>query len=165
MKLPILHLQDGIHHFSESVLLDALDFFRKELYPNPVKTNVMLNKYGNTIQAEITAETTAVYICDRCLTEYEKPVNIEFSMLIQIGENAVETDEENVIHLPKDTAELSITDWLVEYLIINTPMKMLCDEDCKGICAGCGANLNTEPCSCSNDGIDPRWEKLGALRK
>jgi uncharacterized protein len=44
-------------------------------------------------------------------------------------------------------------------------MKLLCNENCKGICAGCGADLNTELCKCPEKPADPRWEKLLSLKK
>jgi uncharacterized protein len=39
-------------------------------------------------------------------------------------------------------------------------MKQLCKSDCKGICPGCGVDLNREKCRCSGKTVDPRWEKL-----
>ena len=55
-------------------------------------------------------------------------------------------------------------------LDFNLPQKVLCDEDCKGLCPKCGANLNKETCSCSEtasdeDYIDPRFAKLKDLFK
>ena len=38
-----------------------------------------------------------------------------------------------------------------EEMLLNFPMKVLCSEDCKGICSGCGANLNNQKCSCAKD--------------
>jgi len=46
---------------------------------------------------------------------------------------------------------------------LSIPMKLLCREDCQGICPGCGANLNQEACRCGEKPGDPRWEKLREL--
>jgi uncharacterized protein len=40
----------------------------------------------------------------------------------------------------------------------------VCDPECKGLCPGCGANLNEGPCDCAVDETDPRWETLRALK-
>ena len=40
--------------------------------------------------------------------------------------------------------------------------KTLCSEDCKGLCPGCGVNLNREPCRCKKQ-VDPRLAKLASL--
>ena len=54
--------------------------------------------------------------------------------------------------------------YVEECLFINEPFKVLCDEDCKGLCPSCGANLNQEQCSCGDDtDIDPRMEALKEL--
>jgi uncharacterized protein len=48
-----------------------------------------------------------------------------------------------------------------EALILEIPIKLLCREDCKGVCRTCGANLNSGDCGCSSEAGDPRW---GALK-
>ena len=47
-------------------------------------------------------------------------------------------------------------------VVLNMDMRILCREDCKGLCPQCGKNLNEGPCGCSKP-IDPRLEKLKAL--
>jgi uncharacterized protein len=165
MKISIAHLKDGIHNFNEDVVFAETQFYRKEVYPHPIRTNVSLNKTRSIIMANVVMDTTGHYTCDRCLEIFEKPVHIEFPLLIHIGENDNLPDEENVMALPEGTTEFEIDDWMIEYLVIDVPMKLLCKEDCKGLCAGCGAQLESEPCRCQKEDIDPRWEKLKMLRK
>ena len=45
-------------------------------------------------------------------------------------------------------------------LLVNLPMKVLCSEDCKGICNRCGANLNIEQCQCEDSELDPRMASI-----
>lgn len=52
----------------------------------------------------------------------------------------------------------------IEQVQLAIPMKPLCDEACKGLCVGCGANRNREECACDVKVTDPRWEGLSALR-
>jgi uncharacterized protein len=42
-------------------------------------------------------------------------------------------------------------------------MKLICAEDCRGLCPRCGANLNETDCNCEKD-VDPRLASLKALR-
>ena len=56
-----------------------------------------------------------------------------------------------------------VTDLLREELLLSQPTKPVCKEDCKGICAGCGAELNSEPCTCPPE-VDPRWDALKDLK-
>ena len=52
---------------------------------------------------------------------------------------------------------------LLELLELSFPSKMLCDEDCKGLCQKCGKNLNEGECSCDMTEIDPRMLPLKKL--
>jgi uncharacterized protein len=53
---------------------------------------------------------------------------------------------------------------LRELLLLETPTVFLCSETCKGLCPGCGTNLNTETCSCQkaedeDDPMLPAWKR------
>ena len=79
--------------------------------------------------------------CTRCLTKTSKEFVMEFS-------EAVDADDEDGYPVKNDTVDLSkIVDDLVA---MNLPVNFLCKEDCKGICAGCGTNLNDGECKCKN---------------
>lgn len=79
--------------------------------------------------------------CTRCLTKTSKEFLMEFS-------EAVDADDEDGYPVKNDTVDLSkIVDDLVA---MNLPVNFLCKEDCKGICAGCGTNLNDGECKCKN---------------
>ena len=62
----------------------------------------------------------------------------------------------------KDTADLS--DDIRQNIMLNLPMKLLCDKSCKGLCSNCGSNLNEKQCDCKNSTDDPRWEALKKLQ-
>jgi uncharacterized protein len=49
-----------------------------------------------------------------------------------------------------------------ETFILNMPSKTLCREDCRGLCSGCGVNLNYEKCRCKKE-VDPRLAALAKL--
>ena len=50
-----------------------------------------------------------------------------------------------------------------EQVLLATPVKLVCREDCKGLCPHCGSNLNVEPCNCQQPS-DPRWAALSDLK-
>ncbi len=163
MKIPILHLLDGIHRFEETIESESLNFYQQEVYPHALHVRADVDKFRETIRCQVHLRTEAHYVCDRCLKEYEVPLDGEFELLLHVGREALETDEDNVVNLPAETLEFDLTDYITEYLILAVPMKKLCRESCKGICPGCGADLNTEPCTCTEKPVDPRWEKLRNL--
>ena len=59
--------------------------------------------------------------------------------------------------------KIDLGEILREEVLLAMPMKAVCDEGCKGICSGCGAELNDEECRCEPE-IDERWAALGALK-
>ena len=165
MKIPILHLEDGIHNFDQTINSESLNFYRQDVYLEPLQVDAELNKFGKNIQCSIKITTNAQFECDRCLNHFQQPVKINFNLLFHIGTNALETDEDDVINAPADAVEIDITDRIVEQLILAIPMKAVCEKNCKGICGGCGINLNKSECQCGEKPIDPRWEKLKRLKK
>ena len=79
--------------------------------------------------------------CDRCLGGFEKNLFLDF--------------EEEVAPAPNDEYEftyrmprLKLDDVIETYLLTNFPSKILCKEDCKGLCPKCGENLNDRDCKC-----------------
>jgi uncharacterized protein len=48
--------------------------------------------------------------------------------------------------------------------MLALPTRPLCDENCRGLCGGCGANLNREPCACSASADDPRMALFRKLK-
>jgi uncharacterized protein len=62
--------------------------------------------------------------------------------------------------------ELIDVDALVrEQIRLALPFRLLCREDCRGLCQKCGADLNRNPCSCSGEGPDARWATLLEYKK
>ena len=59
---------------------------------------------------------------------------------------------------------LLLEDAVREQVLLALPLKVICREDCRGLCPHCGKNLNTERCSCAEPVEDPRWSALKEIR-
>lgn len=165
MKIPILHLPEGFQRFEEVIKPGTLHFYRQEVYPAAIQAVAEVNKFQKNIRCRVSLRTTAQHACDRCLEAFAIPCECAFELLFHIGKEDLQTEEEDVVLLAPETAEVDLAEWIVEQLILSIPMKLLCREDCQGICPGCGANLNQEACRCGEKPGDPRWEKLRELLK
>lgn len=163
MKLQILHLDEGVHHFQGVIKAGTLRFYRSEVYPHDIAVEATLNKFDRNITCAVELRTKAHYICDRCLNEYERDYAWHFEVLFHLGLSDLQTDEDDVIMLSPEQREIDLDPFIEEQLILSVPMKTVCRDDCRGICPGCGADLNHESCTCSETSIDPRWEKLKIL--
>ncbi|MGI6260651.1 MAG: YceD family protein [Acutalibacteraceae bacterium] len=106
------------------------------------------------------AETKLKMPCDRCAAETEKDFSKAFEHVLVTSLNGEDTGEFLVVEpgFRLNMDELVLADMLLEF-----PSKYLCQEDCKGICPGCGVNLNTEKCRCGAKPVDPRLEILKNL--
>lgn len=103
--------------------------------------------------------------CDRCLETVLQPIDVNFSREFDMSlseEERIETlDEVNFISGNNFDVEL----FVYGEVLMNLPMKVLCREDCKGICNRCGANLNHETCNCDTTELDPRMAKIRDIFK
>ena len=61
-----------------------------------------------------------------------------------------------------ENGEVDVGDLAYTAFLLAMDTKHLCSEDCKGLCPGCGVNLNREPCRCKKQ-VDPRWAALEQL--
>ncbi|MGD9547997.1 MAG: DUF177 domain-containing protein [Candidatus Krumholzibacteriia bacterium] len=97
--------------------------------------------------------------CDRCLEEFALtwPVPVECMVLRNTGSDEGR-DDSMVLH--QGSGEVDLAEVIRESVILAFPQAAVCSEDCRGLCAQCGANLNEKTCDCDQDGRDPRWDAL-----
>lgn len=110
---------------------------------------------------EGTIDSEGDYECARCLAPVHHKQTDEYKESFGVLGNENNIDESEIV--PFDGETIDLTDLIRETLIINEPAQVLCQEDCKGLCVHCGANLNTSPCSCDSFVVDPRFAALRAL--
>ena len=105
--------------------------------------------------------TTCIHgICDRCASEFDREINFPIEVVLVTELANEENEDEWVFPLEGDSADLD--DIVRTVFVLNLDSKLLCDEDCKGLCCRCGKNLNNGPCSCQKE-LDPRFAALKQL--
>lgn len=96
--------------------------------------------------------------CDRCLEPVSLPFEIDVDMVLEFEESGKlkgEYDDcEGLCYV--NGYDLDVDGMVREEIMIGFPMKVLCTEDCKGLCPKCGANLNRCDCGCDREVLDPR---------
>ena len=136
----------------------------------PVKSSSrLLLKLTNTAQGEALVEAKLQFVagipCDRCLEDVRYEFALDFAKHVDIGlsdaELTEELDESNFI----DGYHLDVDKLLSNEILSGWPEKVLCKEDCKGLCPVCGQNLNTKSCDCEDTGLDPRMSVVRDLFK
>jgi uncharacterized protein len=113
-------------------------------------------------------ETSLEMACARCLDPVVERVERQYDLLYRpLGTDAGKEE----LSITAAEAEVSyyqgegllLEDVLREQVLLAAPLKLICREDCKGLCPHCGKNMNLEPCSCAEARTDPRWSALKDL--
>lgn len=123
--------------------------------------------FNNKTELVFNAKVKAAVMleCSRCLSEFQLPLDLEFDFSARPGvPKPGDEDEENVLFYSVNDSELDITGIVTEEISVSMPMKPECSEDCKGLCPGCGKDLNEKACTCKAKSANPAWEALRKLK-
>ena len=164
MKISIQNLKQGISEYSETIFPDFIDKDYKDYYPNDFVVDVLLDMIDKDMRVKVKVKTETIFTCNRCLKNFKEGIDLQQEQIYNTSSVSGITDEDTV-NLPIDAVELDLTNLLNEMVLINHPIKMLCKDDCKGLCVNCGIDLNENKCQCADTKADPRWEKLRKLIK
>jgi len=124
-----------------------------------------LTNAGSRIVVEGPLAAPVELNCCRCAEPFG------FELQTEVEENFVPEGSQEATTAAEPFSVFTFTDERVELsellrqeALAALPMQPLCRPDCKGLCAGCGANLNKDACSCQKEEYDPRWEALARLK-
>jgi uncharacterized protein len=136
---------------------------------NPVIFGFDLFKDKDRFRLSGRIQTTLEMPCSRCLESFSWPVDETFNLRFQPrstdsaeSEREIEEDDFSTAFYDDDTIDLGAL--MREQFFLSMPMKPLCSDACRGLCAQCGTNLNRTPCDCARGWEDPRFAALRALR-
>ena len=150
--------------FSKEVFCETKEFtLSGGQYPflenGPLQLTVK-NSGGRKVQLSLSGKVVLSVPCDRCLRVTAVPVSLQTEREIDFTksqeERAAELDETNYIN----GYDLDVDEFVCEEILLGFPMKVLCKENCKGICKVCGANLNDGECGCDRTEPDPRMSVI-----
>jgi len=108
------------------------------------------------IEGSLQAERSAV--CDRCGDAIAVDLQTDFYYLVTTEPEENSDDQEvdcsgedaQILRLHPEKTEIDVAALLQEQTFLAIPVRALCSEECKGICPGCGATLNSEKCTCDS---------------
>lgn len=123
----------------------------------PLAEGVIRNSAG-ALDLSGTIKAQMVCTCDRCTKEFS--LYREIPVEAKIGTDPSDEDNPDIFPLEGDWLDLS--DLLETSFILSFDAKLLCKEDCAGLCPFCGKSLEDGPCGCKKE-IDPRLAVLGQL--
>ncbi|MGA9407553.1 MAG: DUF177 domain-containing protein [Bacteroidota bacterium] len=165
MKINISNLSQGTHEYELSK--GAVEFGLEEHFIGDIAARVTLEKSASQILLRARITSNAVFQCDRCLDEFKKEISPAFQTVYvwDVQDHSLERDED-IRTLTADTNIIDISDTVRDVVLLAIPLKLLCREDCAGLCSRCGKNLNHTAdgsCDCAPGEADSRWNKLAGL--
>jgi len=145
----------GIVRFSCEADLSDLDFFGVRPFQSGAEVKGEVVKSAGGLLLEFAIDAALDALCASC----GRSVKVRFyhKESAYLGEGGEDNE-----HIAIEGGELDIEPVVRDAVVLNMETRILCGEDCKGVCPKCGANLNDGPCTCPR-GIDPRFEKLRGL--
>jgi uncharacterized protein len=150
VKIHLPAYNKAVHQIEESLETAEL-LLDPELFLNPIRAHVTLDRHDPYLECKFQITATIHPVCDRCLESFESEVTAETPMLYVLGKepSGGEIDDTDVMYVPVSTTDLDISKDIRDLLILSVSGRHICFDDCKGICPGCGSNLNLEPCKCN----------------
>ena len=127
-------------------------------FTTPVKLQGKVENVAEIVSVKAVATFSMDVDCCRCAEELELDMEVPVEHILVTELQNEETDEYIIV----EDMKLDIERLTLEDIYFALHGKFLCDDDCKGLCHKCGANLNEGPCECKKD-IDPRFEALLSL--
>lgn len=154
----VIHVPGGRKDFQFSMDLSQLEQHGRRPAPHPVEVKGSVTNHAGALVLDGEVSTELSLVCDRCAAPFtaEKRVPLHFLL----AEKLEDQEADDILLL--DGTEIDLEDLARTEFILAMDTKNLCSDDCKGLCAGCGANLNVEPCRCRPE-VDPRLAALAQL--
>ena len=155
---PILHIPGKQLDFQFEMDLSDMEFSGRYPIVTPVVVNGSVQNRTGILYLSMTAKGTLDTLCDRCGKPLMQEKEVHYDCVL--AEELQNEDNDEIVLLEDgqvDTGDLARTAF-----ILGMDTKILCSEDCKGLCPRCGADLNLGACSCKKE-VDPRLAVLAKL--
>ena len=146
--------------FSTSIDLSDLQFGTCNPVSEPVEAEGIIRNTAGVLMMTGMIRTRIHGICDRCAVPFDRDMEVPINVVLVTELADEDNEDEWVFPLEGDSADLE--DIIRTVFVLNMDSKLLCKEDCKGLCHRCGKDLNDGPCSCQKE-LDPRFAALKQL--
>jgi uncharacterized protein len=131
---------------------------------DPLVLDLMLESVVEGILVRGTIQLTLHLPCGRCLVDQERTQDVTVGELFVHPRRVEEDDDPDDYRIDADLAHLDLGPMLRDTVVMAVPVRVLCRDDCRGLCPTCGTDRNLEDCGHRPDSEpDPRWAALADL--
>jgi len=128
---------------SYSIQPEQLSDLKGCAFSEPVRIEGRIYNRAGVVYLDYNAGFTSLLTCDRCLSEFEREYSFDFSHIV-VPSVSADNDE----YIVADGESIEMNEIAITDILLQLPSKILCKEDCKGLCMMCGCNLNVSECNC-----------------
>ena len=144
--------------------LSEFEFLGVKPFHAPVAINGKIVSRAGIVESQLSCKAQYFGFCDRCLKETVLDYATDINRTIVVSLENEESEENDDIAVVPDM-RLDLEDFCYADIVMNLPTKVLCKDDCRGICPDCGCDLNLKQCNCGGTEVDPRLAALAELLK
>jgi uncharacterized protein len=162
MKINVSSILKNINSSMEAngkIIVPSIDYKQEDIPVNtPIEVKALITNTGNHLLIEGKIKTDLTLKCSRCLESFDYTLENDFEEELSNND-----DDDDSIHFDGDVVD--ITEIILNNIVLSLPMKVICSEECRGLCPHCGSNINTDKCGCTDEILDPRLAVLKDLLK
>ena len=162
MIIKYTNYSDGVHYFELKKSVEKLNL--GEPFCGDVLLNCKMDKSLSQIVIDCDSVVPANLVCDRCAKEFTSEITAQYQIIYLFSKEMVDEEDINVHYISPETDKIDLSLDTIEYCKLSLPLKILCNENCLGLCPKCGTDLNENKCKCSKEKINPIWEELQKLK-
>ena len=179
MEIHIEHLPEGGLELEFEEAADAFPVLAEMArsgeceFTAPIKSRLKAERIEDMVKVEGSIQAYVRLPCNRCLESYETPLASTYALTFTSRVPDIPAEEEaqeveltaadmGLVYFQGDTIDLRST--IQEQVVMDIPIKSLCSRECKGLCPGCGVNLNFAACTCSRQSVAGSFSKLKDLK-
>lgn len=170
MTIDLFDISEPVYEFQTELAPDEINLdeesarlLRRVSIAGTLRKGIAQVDVEGNIRAEIEID------CTRCLSKAETELSFPFKVVYVTEENYTEAEEaelnaEDLEVAIFDGEKIDLNELAREQITLNLPTRFLCRDNCQGLCPKCGANKNSDNCSCEEKESDPRWSALKNLK-
>ncbi|MCK4260969.1 MAG: DUF177 domain-containing protein [Halanaerobiales bacterium] len=151
MKIDVYSIKfdvGSVLEIDERVKMDDFTMASRTIeLPEPIHLVLQVANSGEEFLVTGKMTVNTALVCSRCLEKFTYSMDIDF--FAELSHDEMVNDN-----------QIDLSDSIYEHLLLEIPIKTICNEQCKGLCPQCGQNLNLGECGCDREVIDPRLVKL-----
>lgn len=162
---------NAVEDISEHPVLKEMQETGECMFRSPLAIDLSVVREYDHIRLEGSISIDVTLTCARCLVPYERTLKSVFTVFYTkavkasvMPDEEVELGESELVSAYFEGDEIDVSPEIVDHVLMELPVKPLCKDTCRGLCANCGSDLNVSVCNCPEQGGSLAFSALKNLK-